>query len=93
MAVSLLLLVNSALFVAIFVSGSVVLPKYGAKWLPAILHGDWYRLITAGYLHVQFLHILMNMMGLFNLGPLVEEVSGQGACSRSIRWRRFSDSC
>ena len=59
MAVALLLLVNSALFVAIFVSGSPVLPKYGAKWLPAILHGDWYRLITAGYLHVQFLHILM----------------------------------
>ena len=76
MAVALLLLVNSALFVAIFVSGSFVLPEYGAKWLPAILHGDWYRLITAGYLHVQFLHILMNMMGLFNLGPLVEEVYG-----------------
>jgi len=59
-----------------FVSGSTTLRDYGAKWLPGILSGDWYRLITAGYLHVQFLHILMNMMGLFNLGPLVEEVYG-----------------
>jgi len=76
MAVVLLLLVNSALFVAIYVSGSMTLPDYGAKFLPGILRGDWYRLITAGYLHVQFLHILMNMIGLFNIGPMVEEVYG-----------------
>jgi rhomboid protease GluP len=76
MAVALLLLVNSALFVAIYVTGTNTLPEFGAKWLPAIVHGDWYRLITAGYLHVQFLHILMNMMGLFNLGPMVEEIYG-----------------
>jgi rhomboid protease GluP len=76
MAVPLLLLVNSALFVAITVSGSLTLPEFGAKWLPGILSGDWYRLITAGYLHTQFLHILMNMMGLFNIGPMVEEIYG-----------------
>ncbi|MFN0100947.1 MAG: rhomboid family intramembrane serine protease [Bryobacteraceae bacterium] len=76
MAVALLLLVNSALFVAINVSGSNALQQYGAKWLPAILSGDWYRLITAGYLHTQFFHILMNMMGLYNLGPIVEEIYG-----------------
>jgi len=76
MTVALLLLVNSALFVAIAVSGADTLPEFGAKWLPAIVRGDWYRLITAGYLHMQFLHILMNMMGLFNLGPMVEEIYG-----------------
>jgi rhomboid protease GluP len=76
MAVALLLLVNSALFIAITVSGSRMLPQYGAKWLPAILSGDWYRLITAGYLHTQFFHILMNMMGLYNIGPIVEEIYG-----------------
>lgn len=76
MAVALLLLVNSALFVAIHLSSSSALPNYGAKWLPAILSGDWYRLITAGYLHVQFFHILMNMMSLYNLGPIVEEIYG-----------------
>lgn len=76
MAVPLLLLVNSAFFVGIHVSGSNALPTYGAKWLPAILNGDWWRLITAGYLHVQFFHIFMNMMSLYNLGPIVEEIYG-----------------
>ncbi len=76
MAVALLLLVNSALYVAIAFAGARMLPQYGAKWLPAILGGDWYRLITAGYLHTQFFHILMNMMGLYNIGPIVEEIYG-----------------
>ncbi len=76
MAVALLLLVNSALFVAITISGSRTLPNFGTKWLPGILSGEWYRLITAGYLHTQFFHILMNMMSLYNLGPIVEEIYG-----------------
>lgn len=76
MTVALLLLVNCALFVAITVSGSRALPYFGTKWLPGILGGEWYRLITAGYLHTQFFHILMNMMGLYNLGPIVEEIYG-----------------
>ena len=76
MAVALLLLVNGAFFVAINFSGSRALVEYGAKWLPAILQGDWYRLVTAGYLHVQFFHIVMNMMSLYNIGPLVEEIYG-----------------
>lgn len=76
MAAALLLLVNSALYLAITVSGSRVLPIEGTKWLPGILSGEWYRLITAGYLHTQFLHVLMNMVGLFNIGPIVEEIYG-----------------
>jgi rhomboid protease GluP len=76
MAVALLLLVNSALFIAIHLSGSPALPRFGTKWLPGILSGEWYRLITAGYLHTQFFHIFMNMMSLYNLGPIVEEIYG-----------------
>jgi len=76
MAVVLLLLVNSALFVAIQMSGSPALARFGTKWLPGILAGEWYRLITAGYLHTQFFHIFMNMMSLYNLGPIVEEIYG-----------------
>lgn len=76
MSVALLLLVNSALFVSIHISGSAALPQYGSKWFPAILSGDWYRLITAGYLHTQFFHIFMNMVGLYNIGPIVEEIYG-----------------
>jgi rhomboid protease GluP len=76
MAVALLLLVNAALFVSIQVSGSPALARFGTKWLPGILAGEWYRLVTAGYLHTQFFHIFMNMMSLYNLGPVVEEIYG-----------------
>lgn len=76
LAVSLLLLVNSALYLAIVMSNSYALPRLGVKSVPDILQGEWYRLITAGYLHTQFFHIFMNMIGLYNLGPLVEEIYG-----------------
>ncbi len=76
MATVLLILINCALFVAINVSQSDQLAELGAKKLPELLAGQWYRLITAGYLHVQMLHIFFNMMGLYNLGPIVEEVFG-----------------
>jgi rhomboid protease GluP len=74
LGIALLLLVNCALYVGILVSGSTQLANAGAKNTFRILNGEWYRLITAGYLHVWFLHIFMNMMGLFNLGPIVEEI-------------------
>ena len=76
MAVALLLLVNTAIYLAILLSESNTLAQYGAKWLPGILSGDWYRLITAGYLHTQFFHVFMNMAALYNLGPIVEELYG-----------------
>jgi rhomboid protease GluP len=76
MATALLLLINGAFFASIYVSGSQELVAAGAKWVPDILRGEWYRLVTAGYLHVQFVHILMNMMSLYNIGPLVEEIYG-----------------
>jgi len=76
MAAALLLLVNVALFVGIRMSGTDRLARYGAKFLPAILQGDWYRLITAGYLHTDFMHVFFNMISLYNLAPIVEEIYG-----------------
>ena len=50
---------------------------FGAKWAPAIFGaGQWWRLITAGYLHGGLLHIGMNMWVLFDLGVQVEETFG-----------------
>jgi rhomboid protease GluP len=36
----------------------------------------WYRLITAMYLHGGLLHIGLNMLALWNIGPAVEHVYG-----------------
>jgi rhomboid protease GluP len=54
-----------------------VLVAFGAKYYPDIVdYGQWWRLITAGFLHGGILHILMNSWVLFDLGPQVERVFG-----------------
>lgn len=49
---------------------------FGGKYAPAIMAGEWWRLITAGFLHGGVLHILMNMWVLFDLGAQTEEAYG-----------------
>src|SRR4051794_11473023 len=43
---------------------------------PAVAGGDWYRLITAGFLHASLIHIGFNMYILWYLGNLVEPALG-----------------
>jgi len=49
---------------------------FGAKFGPAIGAGQWWRLVTAGFLHGGMVHILMNSWVLFDLGAAVEEIYG-----------------
>ncbi len=49
---------------------------FGAKYRPAVFLGQWWRLITAGFLHGGLLHLLMNSWVLFDLGAQVEEIYG-----------------
>jgi membrane associated rhomboid family serine protease len=49
---------------------------FGAMFTPAIRAGQWWRLVTAGFLHGGLMHILMNSWALFDLGALVEEMYG-----------------
>jgi rhomboid protease GluP len=48
----------------------------GAKIGPYIQEGQWWRLLTAGFLHGGILHLLMNSWVLFDLGAAVEESYG-----------------
>ena len=52
---------------------SEVLMRLGAK-APYILAGQWWRLVTAMFLHAGLLHIGMNMWCLVDLGPQVESL-------------------
>jgi membrane associated rhomboid family serine protease len=52
------------------VSGSLVL-DFGLQGA-AVADGEWYRLVTGGFLHAGFLHIGFNMFALFVLGRLLE---------------------
>ncbi len=86
---SIILLLNFGLFAATVLysmrlgnSGAIMgldgrtLVNFGAKWREAIAFGQWWRLITAGFLHGGILHLLMNSWVLFDLGATVEELYG-----------------
>jgi rhomboid protease GluP len=57
-------------------SAREVLYPLGAKWTPAILGGEWWRLVNPVFLHGSVWHIGMNMLALASLGPLVEYLVG-----------------
>ncbi|WP_342621388.1 rhomboid family intramembrane serine protease [Erysipelothrix sp. P66] len=47
----------------------------GAFYKPFIVHAhEWFRFLTAGFLHISFLHLIMNLMSLRNLGVVMETV-------------------
>ena len=52
------------------------LVDFGAMYSPFIRQGEWWRLVTAGFLHGGLIHILMNSWVLFDLGAQVEEMYG-----------------
>lgn len=43
---------------------------------PSVAEGEWYRLITSGFLHASLIHIGFNMLLLFLLGRLLEPALG-----------------
>lgn len=48
----------------------------GALVPQQVLAGDWWRLLTATFLHFGWLHLIMNMLGLYLFGRFVEFILG-----------------
>ncbi|HZJ28781.1 MAG TPA: rhomboid family intramembrane serine protease [Solirubrobacterales bacterium] len=44
---------------------------------PAVADGEWYRILTSGFLHSGLIHLGFNMFALFILGPLLEPAIGR----------------
>lgn len=55
---------------------NAVLIDYGAKLNSLIHQGQWWRFVTPIFLHGNVTHLLMNMYGLWILGPYVERLYG-----------------
>jgi membrane associated rhomboid family serine protease len=55
---------------------SADLLKWGANYRPAIVHHEYWRLLTNIFIHGGLLHILANMYGLFFAGIFLEPVIG-----------------
>jgi membrane associated rhomboid family serine protease len=45
-------------------------------WGPMVSSGEWWRLITSGFLHASILHIGSNMLALFFIGRALEPALG-----------------
>jgi membrane associated rhomboid family serine protease len=43
---------------------------------PSVAEGEWYRLVTCGFLHASLIHLGFNMLLLFFLGRLLEPALG-----------------
>lgn len=76
-----ILLINAGFYVAgalpdLGLGKGLPIYEAGAKFGPGIRAGQWWRLITAGFLHGGILHLLMNSWVLFDLGAQTEESYG-----------------
>ncbi len=78
-----ILAINCIVFAAMLISGvDVLAPRildllgWGANFAPKTTGGQWWRLITANYLHIGIAHIAFNMWVFWNIGALVERLLG-----------------
>ena len=53
--------------------------EWGAMWGWGVAQGQWWRLLTAAFLHGSLMHIAFNMYALYLFGPQAEHLLG--------RWR------
>ncbi|MFI2210362.1 rhomboid family intramembrane serine protease [Streptomyces sp. NPDC020141] len=76
-AVFALVLVLGGRFVAeTELIGLAISPQLGE--IVGVADGQWYRLLTAVFLHQEVPHILFNLLGLWFLGRMVEPALGRG---------------
>lgn len=79
-----LIAVNVAVFVPSISGGGIAGRGSGnqlafdfALFGPAVAAGEWYRLVTAGFLHYGLLHVGFNMFILYQLGQQLEPALGR----------------
>jgi membrane associated rhomboid family serine protease len=80
-----LIAINVAVFIVTTASGVGLFSGRGTSSVfdhlalipPAVAGGDYYRLLTAAFLHFGLIHIFFNMYALYLFGPLLERDLGK----------------
>jgi membrane associated rhomboid family serine protease len=79
-----LVAINVGVYAAELVTGGGVngtgstIYLHGVLFGPLVEQGDWWRLLTAAFLHYGPVHLILNMVGLYWFGSLLEERIGSG---------------
>ncbi len=58
-------------------ASGAVLDDFGSFDISLVNQGEWWRFVTANFLHIGLIHLLFNSYALFQVGPLVEEIYGE----------------
>jgi membrane associated rhomboid family serine protease len=78
-----LIAINVIAWVAMLGSGAPIndvggtVYAHGALYGPLVADGEWWRIITAGFLHAGIIHIAFNMYFLYFLGTILEPMIGR----------------
>jgi membrane associated rhomboid family serine protease/tetratricopeptide (TPR) repeat protein len=71
---------NLGFFAATWAAGGTeepaVLALYGAKVVPLIEAGEYWRVVSSAFLHIGPVHLLLNLYALYLLGAFVERAYG-----------------
>ncbi|WP_413363880.1 rhomboid family intramembrane serine protease [Lysinibacillus sp. 3P01SB] len=76
--VAALITINLAIFIMTLIPnlGEEIF-YFGVSVNGLIAQGEWWRIITAMFLHGGWMHILFNMFSLFLFGPELEQIAGK----------------
>jgi membrane associated rhomboid family serine protease len=83
LATQVLIALNVVAFVAMAVTGGSfwgaggTVYREGVIFGPFVAAGDWWRVVTGGFLHSGLLHLGMNMLILWILGQMLEPLLGR----------------
>ncbi|MBX5469310.1 MAG: rhomboid family intramembrane serine protease [Thermoleophilaceae bacterium] len=80
-----LIAINVVVFLAELASGAGAVSgalggdvvRRGALFGPKVADGEYWRILTGGFLHATFFHLLFNMYALYVLGSLLEPAIGK----------------
>ena len=73
---SFFLLLNVAIGIYSLLVNPEVIDRWAFKPYRVVREKEWARWVTAGFVHVGFMHLLFNMWTLFFFGPFIENMLG-----------------
>lgn len=78
----LIMIFNVIMFMLVLSAGGITLPnlvRFGAMVPSLIMAGEYYRLLSAMFLHANIMHLGFNMLSLYIFGTRVERYYGKEA--------------